>query len=352
MKKSHALKMLRCLCVLALPWIALGCAAIVKSSKIDLAANPSDKIDTQNKIPYFLPTGRLRLQLAENKDTTECELAVNVIHVPDIKNLYFVEYNPSIFSNDTLVKIGIGKNGLLTTIETQTEDTSSKVLAKLVELGKTIALRLPSPTPAAERAVPCQMDVTFDPLEIHKNEYQNLRDQIAKRLQAFDREVTGFEIVPAHEPSRMPNWEGSRPTSVEGIVHRPLLPYFFRLKTNDGLVSLAPQIVYLPNEAPYFTIDIKRRAFIENKYTLTFTDGILTEVSWVKPSEALGFVQLPIDIAKAIVAIPGEMLTVKVNNAKAEAEMLNAQKALLDAREELRQRIQELEAVKKGQPTP
>src|ERR1044071_4417355 len=206
MKKSCVLKLLGYLFVLVLPLISEACA-IVKSNKVDLTANPTEKIDTQNKIPYFLPTGRLRLQLAENKDTAQCELAVNVVYVPDVKNLYFIEYNPSVFSNDQLVKIAIGQNGLLTRIETQTEDTSSKVFAKLVELGKTIALRLPSPRPTAERAVPCQMDVTFDPLEIHKDEYRNLREQITDRLQAFDRAVTGFEIVPTHEPSRLPNWD-------------------------------------------------------------------------------------------------------------------------------------------------
>jgi hypothetical protein len=351
MTKPYLRRLLSYLFVLVLPFISEACA-IVKSNKVDLTANPGDQIDTQNKIPYFLPTGRLRLQLAENTDTTQCELAVSVVYVPDINNLYFVEYNPSVFSNDKLVKIGIGTNGLLKTIETQTEDTSSQVLAKLVELGKIVALRLPSPVPAAKREVPCQLDVTFDPLEIHKEKYKDLREQISNRLQAFDPEVSGFEIVLAHEPSQLPKWGGSRPKSIDGVVHRPLLPYFFQLKTKDGLVSLAPQIVYLPNEAPFFTIDIKRRAFIDHKYTLSFTDGILTEVSWVKPSEALGFVQIPVDIAKAIVAIPAEMLTVKVNNAKAEADLLNAQKSLLDARDELRKRIEELEAARKGQSTP
>jgi hypothetical protein len=351
MKKSYLFKLLNYIFVLALPFISQACA-IVKSNKVDLAASPGDKIDTQNKIPYFLPMGRLRLQLAENADTTQCELTVSVVYVPDINHLYFVEYNPSVFSDDKLVKIGIGTNGLLKTIETQTKDESPQILAKLVELGKTVALRLPSPVPAAKREIPCQMDVTFDPLEIHRDKYKDLREQISHRLQAFDPDVTGFETVLAHESPKLSRWDGSRPNSIDGVVHRPLLPYLFQLKTKDGLVSLAPQIVYLPNEAPFFTIDIKRRAFIDHKYTLSFTDGILTEVSWVKPSEALGFVQIPLDIAKAIVAIPGEMLTVRVNNTKSEADLLSAQKSLLDARDELRKRIQELEAAKKGQSTP
>jgi hypothetical protein len=70
--------------------------------------------------------------------------------------------------------------------------------------------------------------------------------------------------------------------------------------------------VLLPNEAPLMTLDITRPAFIRKVINLTFTNGILTEVHINKPSEILAGLKIPLDIVKAIAAIPKELLTFKV----------------------------------------
>lgn len=327
--------------------LALQSCAIVQSSKVDLTRKPSPTIDTTNKLAYFLPTGQLRLKLAErdNAGVKECEFTLETVYAPDINNLYFVEYNPSAFSNDKNVKIAIGSSGFLTSIETQTQDKTSEILAKVFELGKTIVLRSPSgPRAAAPEGAkpppPCRMDVTIDPFTIAANAKQG----IVERLKAWHPSITDFGVELANGSRSPANWQTAQRDHVDGIVHRPALPYLFRLTTDDPLANLAPQFVYLPNEAPMFTIDIKRRAFVENKHSLTFTNGMLTEIAWTKPSEALGFVNIPLDIAKAIVAIPGELLSVKVNSATSETNLLNAQRNLLEAKDQLLRKIQELES--------
>lgn len=43
----------------------------------------------------------------------------------------------------------------------------------------------------------------------------------------------------------------------------------------------------------------------------------------------LGFLNIPIDVASAIASIPGQLLTVKVQNTQAERQLLEAQKNLI-----------------------
>ncbi len=107
-----------------------------------------------------------------------------------------------------------------------------------------------------------------------------------------------------------------------GIFYRPLLPYTFAIEINNTLYH--PTVVYLPNKAPILSIDISRKAFIPYKLTIDFENGILKQVTWVKSSEVVGFLKIPIDVAKAIVSIPAELLTVKVNNITQEKNLINA----------------------------
>ncbi|MCP4038474.1 MAG: hypothetical protein GY733_16150, partial [bacterium] len=65
---------------------------------------------------------------------------------------------------------------------------------------------------------------------------------------------------------------------------------------------------------PVVCLPIERAPFVTSKFSVDFTNGLLTKMTSTKPSEILGFMSIPIDIARAIVSIPGELLQVKVTN--------------------------------------
>jgi hypothetical protein len=64
---------------------------------------------------------------------------------------------------------------------------------------------------------------------------------------------------------------------------------------------------------------------------LKFTNGVMSSVDLSKPSEVLGCLDIPLQIAKAFTSIPSELLTLKINQTNQETSLLKAQTDLLKA---------------------
>lgn len=131
-----------------------------------------------------------------------------------------------------------------------------------------------------------------------------------------------------------------------GVYYLTQLPYKFSVKFDSSHQSPQLPIVYLPNMSPLFSLDIVRKPFVENSTTVTFSNGTLQSVNWTKPSEVLGLLDIPVDIAKVLMGIPGELLTLKINNLKNDANLLNAQKEYLQAQMDLISKQAELDQLK------
>jgi hypothetical protein len=115
----------------------------------------------------------------------------------------------------------------------------------------------------------------------------------------------------------------------------------------ETVVLQAPLLV--PNFGPEFVVPLEARPFVKRGYSLTFSNGILTQMSASRPSELLGFVSPLIEVPKAIVSIPGELLTLRVNHSVNESKLLQNQQALLEAQKEILKLQQDL-ATKPANP--
>ncbi len=73
--------------------------------------------------------------------------------------------------------------------------------------------------------------------------------------------------------------------------------------------------VEVPNRAPVFAVEVNRSLFVDRVTDLEFTDGVLTNVSVKKPSEAAAFVEIPLAVVSAVVALPGTIVKLKINDA-------------------------------------
>src|SRR4029077_5253866 len=99
----------------------------------------------------------------------------------------------------------------------------------------------------------------------------------------------------------------------EGLFYRPALPYRLNFITDPttarasiyGQVvdpaarpaaGIASYTVSLPNEAPIMEIKVSRAAFVKNSVKITFDNGMLKDVSYDKPSQVEGVVQIPVDL--------------------------------------------------------
>jgi hypothetical protein len=151
-----------------------------------------------------------------------------------------------------------------------------------------------------------------------------------------------------------------------GIYYRLPIPYRFTLSPagiyrepgvlgansdNGEWESLEGGMEYtilLPNEAICLYVPVTRAAFVKAHTSVRFDRGMLTEVESDKPSEMLAFVKIPIDAASAILAIPAELLTVRIKKTEQKTDLAAQQQAKTDAeRQKLESQIELLDAARK-----
>jgi hypothetical protein len=135
-----------------------------------------------------------------------------------------------------------------------------------------------------------------------------------------------------------------------GIVYRPRKPYtiaVYRRKDPHGpdpWVLQYSQVEPLENLSPVLALQIQRTAFGGRNANFLFDQGTLTAACLSKTSEINGFVDIPVEVLKAVVGIPGQIFTVRI-------KQLESQKKLVDARNNLLT-IQENIAKGNGKYTP
>lgn len=97
-------------------------------------------------------------------------------------------------------------------------------------------------------------------------------------------------------------------------------------------------------------IPVKRAAFAKKVSKLSIKDGVILSNEIIKPSSVEGFFSIPVDIAKALVSIPGQIVTFRHDNTKRlnqlEVEKLKYEKSLLDSQKFSLGKEQELENLK------
>lgn len=119
------------------------------------------------------------------------------------------------------------------------------------------------------------------------------------------------------------DWEWLNvPPSSGGIKYRPLLPYRLEIELSDNLII---KTIYLPNEAPVITLDVTRPAWADQVTTLVFEKGVLTQAILNRPSETLAFLKIPVDLVKAIVGLPMDLIKFRVDNITQGNQLLQAQ---------------------------
>lgn len=316
-----------------------GCA-FLQSRPINLDQPPAALTEDSRVpyLPYFLPVGRVRLQLDE-----ECILKVSEEYVPDPEHMYYLEYRHSLLADDD-VKITTTGEGFLSAISTKTKDRSGDSLVRLAQIARA-ALRLPAAPPDGARALGPVVSRKCQPADITLSDPFNIaqRQAAATRLKVNGADVTEIEIIPLGNRG---GTEYMTPVGKVGIFYRPLLPYEVKIKTSKEAIEPAT-VVYLPNRSPILALDFDRAPYVENEYAITFTNGIPTDIHWKNPSEIYGLLNIPLDLVRAAVSIPAELLTVKINDAKSDTALLEQQSALIKAQLDLIAKQKELEVAQK-----
>jgi len=129
--------------------------------------------------------------------------------------------------------------------------------------------------------------------------------------------------------------ELSRPLATDyrdcarGVCYRPQMPV--RITLSVGSHFSSAETFMVPNRSRLMHVDLAAGLFAEQKYSLTFSHGVLTSYTQNAQSELVGLFQLPAEVLKAFLSAPAEALGLRQANVTAETSYLNAVRSNVDA---------------------
>ena len=307
----HVSKFIAIFCVVSLA----GCVQILKSSSG--ISNHSDVV-----LDYRLPKALLpvKLQKATGPDPAANTVYAVEIGAPryigDTEHSYILDYKASpLASDDFIVKVH-SRERVLTSVKVKTDDNTDEIVVKIAE---TAAIFEDSKAVTAAETL---LEIEIDPANQKDIEYA--REALHK---VSNGAVSYFEIP---NQSLSAGLVGS---TCSGICYRLPLKYSVRFGFDNGRVFT--RNISLPNGGPIVSLNLNRAAFVEKVHEISFTDGSPAEMKLKKPSEGLEFVALPIEIVKAILQAPAEILQLKINQNDKEKELANSKNEKLKAQAEL-----------------
>lgn len=302
-----------------------------------------------NGAPLLDPAGQ---PLMVRKMNTFATLDSEAI-IPDLRHQFLIEPQWDKASDD-LVQVDLTENGLLTAVRGRAEDKRADIVSELAKLAS-LLIRGPAPIPGGAMRGLNDKDPTrprliasfsFDPVDPVD------RERVSAQLQSLG--VT-LELTKQSDcPTATSGAEccTTCTSTSPGIYYRLPLPYRLRLSPGGvfrqgGYLGAQPtgeweyldhgleRTVLLPNEAICLYVPVDRRRFVTSQTAMTFDQGMLRSVTTDKPSELLGFVKIPVDVASQLLAVPSELLTIRIQQKTQEAELANAETRRLSGKTDL-----------------
>lgn len=126
-----------------------------------------------------------------------------------------------------------------------------------------------------------------------------------------------------------------RRLQAKGILYRPRVPHAVYLFVNPtpgrkGKWALA-QVASIPieNDQPTVSVGVDRSFFAARKTALVFDQGALRNVCVHKTSELLEVSTIPLEIAKQVVALPTNVIQLKIQSTNNYTQLINAENELI-----------------------
>ena len=279
-------------------------------------------------LSYSLPRGLIPISIKYSNSTLTFIPPTSAKYFPDPQARYKLNIKNSGFANDDYT-LGTNSDGLLQSVNVTNKDSSVEIVGQVIQLVNNIALASAGGQHASKEAsTPTpnfEINTVLDPF--------GSGSEIAK----LNRDYPGLKIsidgVEKRElrnsASKIAATAASCNSSVCFRILRPVTVTIDFNIDNNRLHSKFIQLV--PDPFMIAEYDVRRSACVERKNNLTFTNGVLTNVVSTKPSEVLGCLKIPVDIAKALVDIPAGLLSVKVKNVQTETALTDAQTLNLKA---------------------
>ncbi len=315
--------------------VAIGGLTISACTNVYSSKNLAVSNANTNGLTYALPTTWIEISGRQNEDQDGVMIIeVSSRTLPDAGHIYSLDHVASAFARDELT-IEVGADQLLVKIDTTTEDVTDQII---VTLAKTISglasFSLPpvgegfrSTDYACSAPPAAPWSVIIDPFE--QKTWPNWLNPGCLILTP----ITEI-IAPATKGTRLAE------NCSKGICHRAPVPH--RVEIDFGPAGVHQFIAGLLNDAPILSIDVNRTLFVEKQMNLEFTGGVLTKVNIVSPSPVLEAVSLPLDVAKALLSAPAEILRLRVDYSSQAIADRQKERELLEANRDFEEFVREL----------
>lgn len=315
--------------IITVTGLSLCLLVVACSGKSIQSLQLDDSTDLINNITYALPRGYLTFGIKSVQGKLSIDPGLSVTYLPDPKARFAVKFLHSAFASDDLIAT-TNEQGLLTGINAVNEDQSVAIVQKVIELatglGRAGALRFQRGGKAPPNFV---ISTSIDPF----NSQESLREiEKISDLKVTITDLYGFPL---------PRYDERREEIITQKCHSSVC---FRIVT-PVILSISPKhfpkdflgkfVMLVPSPYMVGEYDVRRAPCVKRTNILELKNGVLTKVQSTKPSEVLGCLQIPVDVAKAIVSIPAELIKVKVEQSNQDAALARAQASALTAQVEL-----------------
>jgi hypothetical protein len=312
--------------VAALATALPACTSSTLAGSYDASASQA-----KSGVPYLLPKVMLSVALVRDAQGVSIEIS-EPQYQGDSNASYLLSYRPAGSSKDTLKIAADDKTGLLKSVNGEAEDQGLEIAKALGRLAG--ALVKPEAAIAGARQQVLFQDV-FDPAvpaDVARiNSGLNTALQSAM-LPSNIAKPTVALAIDDYKAFAIPG-QVAQPCSV-GLCTRMLSPA--RLSVGASGLTLGARAFSMPNGSAPIPLDLRRASFVKATQTVTLSNGLVSAADRTKESEVLAIVSAPVEALKALFGAVGEIVQFKIDLSRHNKELLDAEKARLEAEQQLK----------------
>jgi hypothetical protein len=337
---------------------ACGSLDVVETYPMGKSGSPSAPACVSALGHYYLPKALLNLTVdytPGTPPTLKVTLSDDVTTVAERDHAFCLDYLASPVSRDAVI-VNRSEEGLLQSVNASVEDRTPEIAKSLIQTAANFAIGREAVVGGRADNVKLQFDpFAWRDLLLVKDALR--RFGLCLYVEGYSFPTGGMgatqiraagntwcstaarQTVPYEHPLyKFANLPVAPEMMQTGILYRPKTSHKIVIlqKPDPGAAGsrwdlYQTKLFELPNATPVLSVGVERAMFAKRVTQLTFSDGTLTDVVLDKGSEAVGFVQIPLIAAQAIVDIPGQMLKLRLTDTLGQAALVQAQSNLLQA---------------------
>jgi len=407
-KEAYGAQIAVCMMVLTLVVAGItGCTtkAVLSRPLTTKSLGNNQHIASEEGTPYFLPKGRIKLELQSNKTETgehkDLTIGIKTDLVPDTYTPFVLE---SVVSSHASKSHHFAvTNSLLTTISTRDDSKVDEIIADLTKTALNIVTLASAgfPLGGGREAIseleafnfntynttPTPDEIkevlnSISPGQHHFLIEENVVQQTIKIPGTSGRLHIIIETSHASETGNLLSLQNTdKPTKpYRGIYTRTLVSKPLKItvamdatklaehrirllhglnkmdqrqlisnwitqrhvQEGDYVVASASDHVMVPDTSLTFRIPVRKSRIGQSTNTIKLQSGVLVEYNTAHPSSALEFVKIPLNITDSLLALPTNILQFKIDLSEKNKELKNKQNELEKGQARLEEQVKSM----------